>query len=117
MLKISMIDANDFVETAVLDGSTYKLHFAWNSYAEAWSLDIRDSTGTDIVRGISVVPNFPLFNQHRRHGLPRGEMMAIVVNQSATDGQTIGRDDFVSGKASIVYIPRSELDDIMEATV
>ena len=117
MLKLSMIDANDFVETAILDGATYKLHFSWNSYSEAWTVDVRDSTGNDIVRGISIVPNFPLFNQYRRNGLPRGEMMAIVVNQSATSGQMIGRSDFVSGKASFVYIPRSELNDIMEATI
>ena len=115
MQKISMYDANDFVETVQFEGESYDLHFAWNPYNESWTMDIRNQQREDIVRGIAVVPNFPLLNQHRRSDLPPGELMAVIVNPAA--GQTIGRNDFLNGKFSLVYIPESELDEILEAEI
>ncbi len=117
MIKLSMIDANDFVQTAILDGNTYKLRFSWNSYSQCWLLDVRTNTNVDIVRGISVVANFPLLKQHKRNGLPRGEIMAVVINDKEKSNQTIGRKDFINGKFSFVYVPEVELNAIMEATV
>lgn len=118
MIQISMYDANDFVESVTLDGETYKLKFGWNPYNESWSMDVRNEKGEDLVRGISLVPNFPLLNQHKRVvGIPEGEIMAVVVNQEATGSQSIGRQDFLNGKFSLVYIPRSEVNAILEATV
>lgn len=118
MIQISMYDANDFVESVILDGETYKLKFGWNPYGESWSMDVRNEKGEDLVRGISVVPNFPLLNQYRRISeLPAGEFMAVVVNQEATGSQKIGRQDFLNGKFSLVYIPKTEFDEILTATV
>lgn len=116
MQKISMYDANDFVESVIIDGESYDLHFMWNPISEAWFLDIRTATKEDIVRGIAVVPNFPILNQHRRiTGLPRGEFMAVVANITA--GPNIGRYDFLNGKFSFVYIPRGEINEILEAKI
>lgn len=118
MIQISMYDANDFVESVLLDNETYKLKFGWNPYNESWSMDVRNEKGEDLVRGITIVPNFPLLNQHRRvTTLPTGEIMAVVVNQEDKANQKIGRQDFLNGKFSLVYIPRNELDEIMNAEV
>ena len=118
MIQISMYDANDFVESVILDNETYKLKFGWNPYNESWSMDIRNEKGEDLVRGISVVPNFPLFNQHKRVStLPTGELMAVVVNPDDKANQKIGRQDFLNGKFSLVYIPKNELDEILNATI
>nr|DAN50189.1 MAG TPA: hypothetical protein [Caudoviricetes sp.] len=115
MIQLSMADANDFIQSAILDGAPYKLHFAWNSRAGQWTLDLRDGQGNELVRGIAVVPNLPLLNQCRRNGLPRGELMAVTTNQDAAGDQTIGRADFVSGKFSMVFIPGGEIDAIRSA--
>lgn len=112
MLKISLIDSNDFVISTTLDDTVYKLHFAWNDYSGFWTIDFRDSDNTDLVRGIVVVPNFPLLNQYKVHNLPKGELMAVINNNTK---QQISRNDFVDGVASLVYIPRSELNAILEA--
>ena len=118
MIQIGMYDANDFVESVILDNETYKLKFGWNPYSESWSMDVRNGKGKDLVRGISVVPNFPLLNQHRRiSNLPTGELMAVVVNPEDNANQKIGRQDFLNGKFSLVYIPKNELDEIMNAEV
>lgn len=117
MIQISMYDANDFVESVILDGQTYKLHFGWNPYSQGWSMDVRNEKGEDLVRGVSVVPNFPLLHQHRRIALPTGELMAVVVNQDAPGNQQIGRKDFLNGKFSLVYIPKRELDEILTASI
>ena len=117
MVKISLMDANDFVETALLDGETYKLHFAWNDTSKAWTVDVRDNHGKDIVRGIRIVPNLPLLHQTQRNGLPKGELMAVFVNYSRSECQTVGRQDFLNGRASLVYISEGEKDAILEAAI
>lgn len=116
MIQISMVDANDFVETVTLEGEPYKLHFSWNDFAQQWTVDVRNMQNVDIVRGIAVVPNYPLFLQHHRAGLPRGELMAIVVDSSKADNQTIGRKSFVNGLYSLVYVPEVEVNAIRNAS-
>lgn len=115
MLTISMMDANDFVQSVLLDGMTYKLHFCWNDYKQQWTMDLRDSQNKDIVRGLAVVPNYPLLSPHRRANVPPGEILAVVVN--ADTGKFIGRSDFINGKATLVYIPEGERNAILAAAV
>lgn len=117
MIRIDMQDANDFVTSIVIENEIYKLHFGWNSDAEQWSLDVRTAANADIGRGIAVVPNFPLLNQGRRNGLPKFELMAVVVNSDNMDNQQIGREDFVNGKFAFVVLPRSEQDAIKGAAL
>lgn len=109
MFTISMVDTNDFVQSVTLDSTTYKLHFSWNG--ENWCMDLRDSKGVDIVRNIAVVPNFPLLLQHARHTTLKGQLIAVV-NDSRIS--TIGRSDFVSGKAKLVYMTLEDLKNAME---
>ena len=116
MIQISMIDANDFVEQVTLENEPYKLHFSWNDYSQQWTVDVRTMQNEDIVRGIAVVPNYPLFLQQKRAtGLPRGELLAIVVDADKADNQTIGRKSFVNGQYSLVYVPEVEVNDIRNA--
>lgn len=103
MNTISMYDANDFVENVTIESILYKLHFGWNG--NFWSMDIRDSTGTNIVNNIVLVPNYPLLYQHQRHIAIKGQLLAI---RNDTE-QTIGRDDFVNGKATMVYMSEEDI--------
>lgn len=115
MIVIGMMDANDFVESIVIDTVTYSLHFAWNDSAQCWTMDLRNSKNEDIVRGVSVVPNFPLLNQYRRHMDSRFEIMAVAVSQDLEKNQSIGRDGFTSGRFNMVLIPESEIKAILGA--
>ena len=115
MITISMMDANSFVESVILDSSLYRLRFNWNDTSKNWYMDVCQNDNSDIVRGISIVPNFPLLNPYRRvKTLPPGELMAIVTNKTV---KTIGRDDFVNGKATLVYMPKEELANALESAV
>ena len=116
MISLSMYDANDFIISTMLDGEPYKLHFSWNDFAQQWTVDVRNMQNVDIVRGIAVVPNYPLFLQQHRAGLPRGELLAIVVDSSKADNQTIGRKSFVDGLYSLVYVPEVEINAIRNAS-
>lgn len=113
MIAITLSDANDFVTSATLDGVTYKLHFAYNSYGY-WTFDIRNMDNTDLVRGVRIVPNFPLLHQHRRQkGLPPGELMAIAVNGTKPPG----RNDFLNGKYTLLYVSEDEVNGILQTNV
>jgi hypothetical protein len=108
MFTISMIDANDFYESVTLDSTSYKLHFSWNG--KNWCMDLRDQKNVDIIRNIAVVPNFPLLLQHTRHTKIKGQLLAIVNDNSTT----IGRKDFINGRAKLVYMTLEDLNNAME---
>lgn len=118
MISLSMYDANDFIISTMLDGEPYKLHFSWNDKVPQWTVDVLTNDNTEIVRGIPVVPNLPLFSFYRRQNdLPQGELLAVVVNQDETENQAIGRQDFLNGKFTLVYVPVGEVNAILEADV
>ena len=110
-----MLDANSFAESVVLDSSLYRLRFNWNDTSKTWTMDVCTNDNADIVRGISVVPNFPLLNPYRRiKSLPSVELIPLVTNTAV---KAIGRKDFVSGKAALVYVPKEELRNALESSV
>lgn len=113
MVSISVTDSNDFVETVTLDDKVYKLHFAYNGNSKDWTIDIRDSNNVDIVRSIKIVPNFPLLAQYKRHDLSKGELIAVVNNNK----QVITRKDFINNSAILIYIPKEELNELLETAV
>lgn len=113
MITITMQDNNDFIQSVELDGVAYRLKFGWNDKSESWTMDIRTAKNVDIIRGVCVVPNFPLLSQYRRYGkdLPAGELIAV----STQTAESIGREDFLNGRFELMYIPRGEIDVILEA--
>lgn len=118
MISLSMYDANDFITSTMLDGEPFKLHFSWNDHVPQWTVDVLTNDNTEIVRGIPVVPNLPLFSFYRRQkDLPPGELLAVVVNQDEEENQAVGRQDFLNGKFTMVYVPRSEVDAVLEASI
>ena len=117
MISLSMYDANDFVTSVMMEGNPYKLHFSWNDHVPQWTVDVLTNDNTPIVKGIPVVPNLPLFSFYRRHNLPLGELMAVVVNQDEPENQSVGRQDFLNGKFTMVYVPEGEVDAILEASI
>ena len=117
MISLSMYDANDFVVSAMLDGNPYKLHYSWNDHIPQWTVDVLTNDNVYIARGIPIVPNLPLFSFYRRYNLPPGELLAVVVNQNEPENQAVGRNDFLNGKFTMVYIPEGEVNEILEASL
>ena len=118
MISLSMYDANDFIISTMLDGEPYKLHFSWNDHVPQWTVDILTNDNTEIVRGVPIVPNLPLLSFYRRQSnLPQGELLAVVVNQDEEGNQVVGRNDFMNGKFTMVYVTVGEVNAILEASV
>ena len=116
MISLSMYDANDFIISTMLDGEPYKLHFSWNDHVPQWTVDVLMNDNSEVIRGIPVVPNLPLFSFYRRQAnLPPGELLAVVVNQDEDGNQAVGRQDFLNGKFTMCYVPRDEVNAILEA--
>ena len=112
-LSMPIIEEDDFVQAVTIDDTVYKLHFAYNDVLKSWSMDIRDNQNKDLVRSVRIIPNFPLLSQYKRHLEISGEMVATIT----TDIQNIGRNDFIDGKANLVYVTKSEVNEILETTV
>ncbi len=97
---IPIIDANDSLLEAELDGRTYFLNLSWNSEAALWTLAIENADNELVVSSILLAPNVALLAPYRHLSVPAGEIVAILEN----DQDIIGRNDFVAGIAKLIYV-------------
>lgn len=95
-----------FTEDLILDGTTYRLSFLWNTRAARWSLSLFDASAQALVEGIAVVLDQELLEQYPTQGLPPGQLYAVDASGQL---QTIGRDDFTLERVSLVYVPEEEV--------
>ncbi len=97
---IPVIDANDSLLEAELDGRTFFLNMSWNSEAALWTLSIENADNELVVASILLAPNVPLLAPYRHLSVPEGELVAVLEN----DQDIIGRNDFVTGIAKLIYV-------------
>ena len=88
--------------TISLDRRRYRLGVYYSFRQEGWYMDILTDTGTDILIGITLVPEWPLIGRFADARLPAGEFK--VIDTLEEDGSP-GRDDFgASRRFQLVYI-------------
>ena len=59
-----------------------------------------------------------MFSFYRRQAnLPPGELLAVVVNQDEDGNQAVGRQDLLNGKFTMCYVPKDEVNGILEASI
>lgn len=109
MRSIPAIDANDYVLEIELEGNGYFLHMSWNSEGEFWVLGVQDYARVTIIAGIRVVPNVPLLAMFHHLLLPRGEIYAVLMDDTRQD---FLRDDFIDGSAEMVYLEEGEIVEV-----
>lgn len=96
---IEVPDMNDSISRVVLDGKQYQIRFTWNDTGGFWTFGLMDSLGNPLLIGVKVVPQFPLNLFYGTQNLPVG-VFAVL-----TELESIGRSDFVDGKAKFVFAP------------
>lgn len=104
MIKIPLVDLNDFIVEASLEDTTYFLKFSWNTEGEFWTLGIRNAANIAVLQSIVIVPNSPLLEQFTTYAVPPGEFVAYTDDPVGT----IDRDSFVTERAVFYYIPEAE---------
>lgn len=109
MRSIPAIDANDYVLEIELEGDGYFLRMSWNSEGEFWVLGVEDYARVTIIAGIRVVPNVPLLAMFNHLLLPRGEIYAVLMDDTRQD---FLRNDFIDGSAEMVYLEEGEVVEV-----
>lgn len=107
MIRIPLVDLNDFVIEAALEETTYFLRFSWNSEAQFWTLGIRNARNEIILQSIVMVANTPLLRQFPTYAVPPGELIAYMDNPNGI----IGRESFLTDEATLYYLPSTEVID------
>lgn len=97
---ITWIPGPAWVQETLLDGRNYQIRAAWNDAYEFWSMDILTESGTLIVAGLKLVPNWELIRRYRDDRLPKGYLMAVTV---ADNIERIGYTDLLDGKVLLIY--------------
>jgi len=105
MFEILTIDANDQLLEVDLDGETYFIRLSWNSEAAHWALEIQNYNQETLIAGIVVVSNVPLLARFHYLPVPPGELIAVVLGDTAG----IARRGFLDGAAALTYVPVSEV--------
>lgn len=78
-----------------LDGSVYQLDFDWNAREAAWYLSLSDISGTLIVAGVKLVPNWPLLRRLRHALRPPGELVVLDERGVGITFDNLGSDVFL----------------------
>lgn len=107
MYKIAFPDAPEWVQSVKLDGSTYKLRARWNTFSEAWSLDVLTKSGTLIVGGLRLVRGQALLIQFNDDDLPPGDFFVYDVSSTGDDYA-----DFIAGRAVLAYVTEDEVSEL-----
>lgn len=105
MMRIPVLDVNDSLAEVQFEDETYFLRMSWNSEGAFWVLSLEDYTHSVIVAGMVVVADTPLLAMFRHLGVPPGELYAVLLDDTR---QTIGRADFTTGDAVLVYVEEDE---------
>lgn len=96
---IEVPDMNDSTSRITLRGRQYQIRFTWNDTGGFWTFGLLDALGAPLLIGVRIVPQFPLNLFYGTQELPVGVFAAL------TELESIGRSDFLSGKARFVFIP------------
>lgn len=96
---IEVPDMNDSISRIALQGKQYQIRFTYNDTGGYWSFGLMDSLGNPLLIGVKIVPQFPLNLFYGTENLPLGVFAAL------TKVESVGRQDFVDGKAQFVFIP------------
>lgn len=99
---IEVPDMNDSVSRIVLNGTKYQIRFTWLDTGKCWMFGLNDALGNPLLRGVKIVPQFPLNLFCGSEKLPLGVFAAL------TEKAAIGRNDFVSDAAKFVFIPAND---------
>lgn len=99
-LEIAVPNLNDSFSRVVLDGTQYLIRFTWNDTAGRWSFGIYTMQREPLAVGLRMVPRFPLNLQIVDERFPTGIFGVYSEND------TVGRQDFIDGKAVFAYVSR-----------
>jgi hypothetical protein len=73
-----------YSQTSELDGVEYILIFRYNQREKSWYLSLQDSEEIEILSGLKLVCDIPLFGLHRGPKTPPGELMVLSGNGDTT---------------------------------
>lgn len=68
-----------------LEGKTYQLHFQWNARMGQWFISVKKQDGTDIVSGVRVSVERPLFRRFASDDMPPGQFLFIDTSGQQDD--------------------------------
>ncbi len=101
--EISVPDRNDSIMRVNLDEVYYNLRLTWNAYGGFWMLSIYDAKMNIILGMARLVPGAIWNFYYQTQGGPPGVLGV------ETEQEIIGRNDFVDGKAKLLYLPAKQL--------
>lgn len=83
-VQCPLFDKPFYSYTIDLTKETYTLRFRWNSRLEQWLMDVDDAEENNLIRGVSLVPDYPLIQQFSLEK-PSGQFFLVPVGQDSME--------------------------------
>lgn len=99
---IGVPDLNDSISRVVLNGTVYQIRFTWSDTEQRWYFSLATSQGVPIVQMVKIVPGMPLNLFMGHDAMPNGVFGCM------SNLETVGRKDFLNGKAQFIFAPASD---------
>lgn len=93
MLQIPFTEYPALTKEIVIDETSYRFSFVWNTRMEAWTLSIYSIDNIAILTGIKIVLNYELIRMFRYLLIPQGYLLAIDITNNENK---IAYGDFTS---------------------
>ena len=101
-LEIAVPNHNDSFSRVTLDGKQFMIRFTWNDTAQRWCFGLYTMQREPLAVGLRMVPRFPLNIQIVDDRIPSG-IFGVY-----SDQKSVGRKDFIEGKARFTYISANQ---------
>jgi len=111
MVTIPFKQFPQFTESILLDGTSFKFQFTWNTRGTTWNMAIFDTDENLLASGFSLVMSYELISNFPGRGLPPGQIYVI------DPSNTIRRVTFdnIDADVFVVYIPEAEVQELEAA--
>lgn len=107
MRNIPVPDLSYSEATITLNGLIYSFQYRFNSRSDRWKLDILDSEGVYLIKGLTLIEGFSPTSYHNITGFSEGLLIPVEVNVSDAP---VGRDNLGIGKDyNLIYATFEEL--------
>ena len=104
MFYINVPDINDSVGRVTIEKTEYYIRFTYNPAYDYWSFGLYDVNMEPIMPMNKIVPMISLLHYYVYTDLPPGAFGCIAKSDK------VGRNDFVNGKASFVYLTEDDVE-------
>ncbi|MFH0902149.1 MAG: hypothetical protein V2A73_16075 [Pseudomonadota bacterium] len=96
----------DYMQTVVLDGTTYTMRLLWNGRDSSWYLTLYNASGEVLLHGVKIRIELDLCDQYVSRDLPTGRLIVSDPEQLRAEPS---RDTLQDDRLPLIHVTDEDL--------